>query len=170
MVAPLKPIVFPVVQPCLPPEVAVRCVLKIRRKIECRLGLKKTAPCCPDYLEPLFRELRRENVVVQGTVRVNDVGQVFEIVVLDEDGKVVNLQFSNTKEFLFGKPSGSFTRSAQFVTDGTDGRIKYVTVDGDLDEPGEWSLQGRVEVPGVGVFTTETCVFFVEPNIDTVLC
>lgn len=165
VVLPKKPLVFPGVQPCITPGAAVRCVLKIRRRLVCELGIEKGGPCCPDYLSPLIRSLRREDVVGHETVRVGDVGTVLEIVVFDENGPV-NLQFSNTKEILFQKPTlGFITRPAQFVTDGTDGRIFYVTVPGDLDEAGEWKMQGRVEVPGVGIFKTEICTFFVEPGI-----
>jgi hypothetical protein len=167
VVLPKKPFVFPGVQPCISPGAAVRCVLKIRQRLVCELGIEKKGPCCPDYLSPLIKSLRREDVVGHETVRVGDVGTVFEIVVIDENGPV-NIQFSNTREFIFGKPSGFITRPAQFVTDGTDGRLFYVSVPGDLDEPGEWRLQARVEVPGVGIFKTETCTFFVEPGIDDV--
>lgn len=163
---PNKPLVFPGVQPCITPGATVRCVLKIRQRLVCELGIGKKGPCCPDYLAPLIKSLRREDVVGHETVRVGDVGTVFEIVVTDEGGPV-NIQFANTREFIFGKPtSGFITRPAQFVTDGTDGRLFYVSVPGDLDVPGVWRMQARVEVPGVGIFKTETCEFLVEPGID----
>jgi hypothetical protein len=169
-VQPLQPPQFSVVQPCPPSSAAVHCVVSIRRKIACEVGIKKVDPCCTDYLARLFRELRRENVVVQGTVRVGDAGTVIEMTVFDENGPV-DLEFANTKEFLFGKPiSGTLVRPAQLVTDGHDGKLKYVTVAEDFDQPGEWRVQARVEVPGVGIFTSETCKFFVEPNVDTLLC
>ena len=43
------------------------------------------------------------------------------------------------------KPSGTIsTKTATFVSDGTDGKIHYTTVAGDLDETGMWKIQARV--------------------------
>ena len=50
---------------------------------------------------------------------------------------------------LFKKPDGTtLTKAGTFVTDGLDGQLKYVSVNGDLDQFGAWQLQAYIVVPG----------------------
>jgi len=47
-----------------------------------------------------------------------------------------------TKQLILGPPAGSAkTYDASFFTDGTDGQLEYVTVAGDIDVAGLWSIQ-----------------------------
>jgi hypothetical protein len=102
-----------------------------------------------------------------GTVRQGDVGVVFEITILDDEG-AVDVSNSAIREMLFGRPvAGWFSRRVDFATDGTDGKIRYKTRPGDLDRPGEWRLQGKVALPTfVDEFHTEMATFYVEPVIE----
>lgn len=72
-----------------------------------------------------------------------------------------------TSEILLRDPDGNVdVKVAGFVTDGSDGRIQYTTVAGDLDEPGDWSLQGRVQDAGpTKLFHSEVQPF----RVDSVL-
>lgn len=74
-------------------------------------------------------------------VFVNDIGTVFRATI-KEDDVIVPVNSATTKQFIFQPPDGvSFTRDAVFTTDGTDGKIEYVTVDGDLSVGGQWRIQ-----------------------------
>jgi hypothetical protein len=102
-----------------------------------------------------------------GTVRQGDVGTVFEITIIDEDG-AVDISNSAIREILFGRPvAGWFSRHAEFTTDGQDGKIRYKSQPGDLDVPGDWRLQGKVALPTfVDEFHTEMARFTVEPIVE----
>lgn len=79
-------------------------------------------------------------------IHLNDVGTVFELTATD-GGVVVNLSTASVKQIIFAKPSGAtLTQNASFVTDGTDGKVKYTTVAGDLDMLGNWQVQLYVEL------------------------
>lgn len=80
-----------------------------------------------------------------GEIHVGDVGTVFSVTIKDEDDAVVNIS-SATVTFIFNKPDGTeIQRATVFVTDGTDGQVKYTTVSGDLDLYGPWRLQAFVD-------------------------
>jgi hypothetical protein len=148
---PKQPIVLPVVQPGLPPYPAIRAVLQVRRKV--------TAVLHKQGGEGAMASL--------GTVRQGDVGTVFEVTIIDEDG-AVDISNAAVRQVVFGRPVvGWFTRQAEFKTDGKDGKIQYKSQPGDLDRPGEWRLQGKVALPTfVDEFHTEMATFYVEPVIE----
>lgn len=80
-------------------------------------------------------------------VRLNDIGTTFEVT-LDDCGTVVPVNGATTQEILFKKPDGTVvTKTSVFTTDGTDGKIEYVTISGDLDQLGLWQLMGHVILP-----------------------
>jgi hypothetical protein len=67
---------------------------------------------------------------------------------------------------LFLKPSRALLRkNAQLTTDGTDGRMQYVTASGDLDEDGQWKWQGRIVFPSSS-FYTDVQKTRVHPNLE----
>ena len=81
-------------------------------------------------------------------IHEGDIGTVFEITVMDGDD-VVPIQTATTKEIVFEKPSTvTVTQDGVFVTDGTDGMLKYTTILDDLNETGLWKIQAYVEMPG----------------------
>lgn len=94
----------------------------------------------------------------------NDIGTVFNITVKDGD-EVVNLSGATTLNLIFKKPNGDIvTKAAVVITDGTDGGIKYTTVDGDLDVAGMWRMQGFI-VLGSNSWSTDIISFKVYPNL-----
>lgn len=79
--------------------------------------------------------------------RTNDVGSVFSVTVM-EDGAAFNLSTATTLTLRLRKPDGSvISRPAALYTDGTDGRVFYATVTGDLDQPGAWRGQMYIALP-----------------------
>jgi hypothetical protein len=78
-------------------------------------------------------------------IHVGDIGLTFRVTIKDQDSNVVNLSETLTKQIILNKPNGEIlTKNATFYTDGTDGIIEYVTVEGDLDTQGIWKIQGYV--------------------------
>ena len=80
------------------------------------------------------------------TVFVGDIGTVFEITVKD-DGTVVDISgATTTKNILMLDPAGTLnTKTGEFTTNGTDGKVDYTTVSGDLDMSGTWRIQAYLK-------------------------
>jgi hypothetical protein len=82
--------------------------------------------------------------VTRDEIHAGDIGTRFEITVL-ENGAAMDLSTSSSVQFSFRKPDQTIaTRTASFITDGTDGKVKYITQEGDLDQKGAWRLQVHV--------------------------
>ena len=97
-------------------------------------------------------------------IHMNDIGTQFILTIKDQDGAVVNLASSLTKEIIFLKPDlSSHTKTASFVTDGSDGKIYYTAASGDIEQDGFWRIQGRVTFAS-GSWSTNTTQFIVYPN------
>lgn len=97
-------------------------------------------------------------------IHQNDIGTVFILTIKDQDGAIVDLSLSSSKEIIFLKPDlSSHTKTASFVTDGVDGKISYIATSGDLEQDGWWKIQGRVTF-STGVWSTNTTQFIVYPN------
>lgn len=97
-------------------------------------------------------------------IHYGDIGVNFNITVMND---TVPLDVSNADNIyiIFQKPDGSdLTKTAALTTDGTDGKIKYTTVDGDLDQVGTWQIQAKVDF-GASVFSTDIQKFKVYRNI-----
>jgi hypothetical protein len=92
-------------------------------------------------------------VFVDTTPKVGDVGTAIEITVteLDDDGEavVINISTATSKFINFQRPDGTTEqKTAAFTTDGTDGKIRYVTVSGFLDQAGGWKIEGEIHIGG----------------------
>lgn len=97
-------------------------------------------------------------------IHLNDIGTLF-IFTIQESTSPVNLSSALVRQMLFKTPSGSIlTKSASLVTDGTDGKIKYATVSGDLSVAGAWSLEAYVELT-TGSWHSDISYFDVYPNV-----
>lgn len=97
-------------------------------------------------------------------IHLNDVGTRFVVTILDE-GSIVDISGATTKDIIFLKPDGTtLTKAANFVTDGTDGKIDYFTIAGDLSIIGVWSIQSQV-VLGSGTWNSDIETFEVFKNI-----
>lgn len=76
-------------------------------------------------------------------IHLNNIGVQFLTTMKDQDGNVLtDLNLLTTKHFVFTKPDESKAiRDGSFYTDGTDGKLIYVTLNGDLDQTGIWNFQ-----------------------------
>lgn len=103
-------------------------------------------------------------------IHVGDIGSIFEVTVVEIDEVtglpvIVDISTATLMQIRFKKPDLSVVvQTAAFSTDGTDGKLKYTSVLGDLDQPGDWRLQGYVEMPAWQGHTS-IGEFDVEPNL-----
>jgi len=99
-------------------------------------------------------------------IRIGDIGTVFRLTIVDDVEDTVNVSSATTKTIRFSKPDGvSIDKPAAFFTDGADGIIQYVSVDGDLDVDGKWRLQAHIITP-VGEWRSEIETFWVMENLE----
>ena len=97
-------------------------------------------------------------------IHQNDIGTAFVVTIQDGDA-AVDVSSASTKKIIFKKPSGTkLTYDAGFVTDGSDGKIKYNAVADDLDEIGTYKLQSYVIISD-GTFYTDITSFKVYRNL-----
>ena len=98
------------------------------------------------------------------SVHVADEGTIFRLGVR-EGGSEADVSAATTKQILFLKPDGStLTKTATFTSDGTDGKIEYAIITGDLDIGGEWQVQAYVVLP-TGKWSSSRSRFTVKSNI-----
>jgi hypothetical protein len=91
----------------------------------------------------------KETLVSVGSARLNDEGTAIQATVLDCGQVPPGFASATVKTIKWKKPSGAVeSRTASFVTDGSDGKIRYLTVAGDLDEIGTWEYQAYIELAG----------------------
>ena len=99
----------------------------------------------------------------------DDIGTVFEFTItecINGVDTVVDVSSQSSMSFFFKKPDKSLlTKTPSFTTDGTDGKIEYTTLTGDLDAPGDWFLQAEVVIPASGTFRTSLIAFTVFPKL-----
>jgi hypothetical protein len=99
-------------------------------------------------------------------IHVGDVGLAFQIDVVDETGTIVDISSATLMEIRFALPDGSVVvQTASLVTDGKDGQMHYVTLDGDLSQSGNWKMQGYVELNPSQKLYTDITKFKVFANI-----
>lgn len=96
-------------------------------------------------------------------IHVGDIGTTFLATMKDGD-TVVNISGGDPLQLCFSKPdSTTITRTATIVS-AVAGTMKYVTVDGDLDIDGNWSVQAKVGLP-TGTWYSDLTDFIVHKNI-----
>jgi hypothetical protein len=105
------------------------------------------------------------------SMQKGDTGVVIQITVYEDDGTTPwDLSGATvTKQLILGPPSGSpKVFDAVFVTDGTDGKLKYLTTSEDIDIAGTWQVQAYwVDTGGAGDERRSTVTNFqVEENIE----
>lgn len=101
-------------------------------------------------------------------IHLNDIGTVFLVTINDCVAgvpTVLDVSSATTLQLIFQSPSGtSTTQTASLYTDGTDGKVTYTSISGDIDEVGTWRLQASVVIGG-GTFRSEVKSFRVHDNI-----
>lgn len=102
--------------------------------------------------------------MAEGEIHVGDIGTVLRVTVQDDD-EVVDLSTATIKIIYLEKPAGTkLTKTAVFTTDGSDGKIQYVTIAGDLDAAGWWKIQAHVTLPA-GSWYSDWQPFRVHANL-----
>jgi len=83
-----------------------------------------------------------------------------------DTGAPMDLSNATTKNLIFRRPTGELvTKPAEFVTNGVDGKLKYVTVTADDTTPaGTWRVQADVIKPDYEG-RSRIGVYFVYPNL-----
>jgi hypothetical protein len=84
---------------------------------------------------------------INGDIHVSDVGTVFLVTIMDSSSPVdLSTGVSASNVILFLKPDRTtFSASATFTTDGTDGKIQYITSSSSiLDQSGGWHIGANV--------------------------
>jgi hypothetical protein len=104
--------------------------------------------------------------VLSPTVRLGDIGTIFQATLVDaDDGSAIDVSLATTQEFIYKKPDDTkVTKTTVFASGGTDGVIRYVTVLDDLDLIGVWQLQAHIITPS-GEWHSETDEFRVAANL-----
>lgn len=103
---------------------------------------------------------------------LNDEGTSIEFEVYECDDTVdppvqnlVNISSATVQAVNFLKPDGTtINRTGEFLTDGTDGITRYITVSGDLDVTGPWKAQAVITLP-TGKWATSIIEFQVLQTI-----
>lgn len=99
-------------------------------------------------------------------IHVDDIGTRFQVTIKD-DGAVVDLSAASSLVISFRKPSDTvLNRTGSTLSDGSvvSGVMYYDSVGGDLDEIGNYKLQGKVALTS-GTFYTDIQTFKVHCNL-----
>jgi len=97
-------------------------------------------------------------------IHVGDIGTQL-IVTIKDDGVVVDISSASLLQFILKKPDGqSYTKSGTLYTNGTDGKMYFVSISGDFNAPGNYKLQGKV-VLATGTYYTSISNFKVYCNL-----
>lgn len=91
---------------------------------------------------------------------LNDFGTDIVLNVVDQACKAVDVSVSTLRQFELEKPDGTIlTKTASFVTNGTDGKLRYTIESGVLDVIGGWSVRAKITNGVVSVQRTEKVAF-----------
>ena len=86
-------------------------------------------------------------------IHVGNLGTRFSITI-QEGGSGINISGATTKDVIFRKPDDEvIVRSGVLTGDGTDGKMYYDIVSGDLNAAGHYRLQGRVALSSSTYYT-----------------
>jgi|TARA_R100000008_G_scaffold76973_1_gene57146 hypothetical protein len=97
-------------------------------------------------------------------IHVNDIGTQL-IGTVKDSGAIVDISSASSITMIIKKPDQTTsTKTASFNSDGSDGKMKYVTVSGDLDQAGNYKIQGKVVI-GSATYYSSISTFKVYCNI-----
>ena len=97
------------------------------------------------------------------------------IVTVTENGAAVPIQTTTVRQFVFIKPAlkpvvggpvdtRRIVKTAVFVTNGADAKLKYKALPGEIDRVGTWIIQAKVTFPD-GSFSSVVDSFIVKENL-----
>lgn len=99
-------------------------------------------------------------------LHVDDYGDPIVVTVKDENDAIVDISTAVLKYLYFLDPDGvSRKKTPIFVTDGSDGKLLYITEVDFINIAGTWLVQAQVVLPSKGKKTSKYS-FEVFPNIE----
>lgn len=97
-------------------------------------------------------------------IHVGDIGTQL-ILTIKDDGAVVDIGDATTLQVIIKKPDGiAYPKAGTLLTDGSDGKIQYISLDGDFNAAGNYKIQGKVIMPS-GTYYTSISDFKVYCNL-----
>ncbi len=105
-------------------------------------------------------------ITILEEVHKSDIGTTIIITVKD-GAAIVDISSATTKNIKIKKPVSStvLTKTGTFTTDGTDGKLQYTTIAGDLDEVGVYNVQAYLVLPA-GTWNSSIEDMSVFDNVD----
>ena len=81
-------------------------------------------------------------------IQVGAIGLIITLTITEDD-VAVNISSATTKQIKIRKPDGTvMAKTAAFTTNGSDGKVTYTTIAGDIDLVGEYKAQAYVVMTG----------------------
>jgi hypothetical protein len=98
------------------------------------------------------------------TVALRAIGIILRVIIKKSDGNAENISSATKKEIHLKSPTGKLLEfPAEFVTDGEDGGLQYITASSaDLNEVGTYCVRCYIEMTGYSGLTLETEGFIVK--------
>lgn len=96
-----------------------------------------------------------------------DFGTILQTTIKEDDASV-DVSGATSVKFSAHPPGGtvkSFT--AANTTDGTDGKVRYTTLDGDINVPGTWRIQALITFSATKVMRSVPDTIIVGPRLDS---
>lgn len=102
--------------------------------------------------------------MAQNEIRIGDIGTDF-IGTIQDGSTVVDISGASVSNFVFFKPDETILEvTGSLVNDGTDGKLHYVSVTGNLNVCGKWRWQGIIRL-GTSEWRTDIHEFKVHANL-----
>ncbi len=101
------------------------------------------------------------------TCQLSDIGVALVVQIVDPAGEVINISAATNMKIKIRMPDGTtkdFT--AVLFTNGSDGKMLYTTLAGDLGQVGTYQIQGKLSIGG-GLKSSFVGAFDVLNNINT---
>ena len=99
-------------------------------------------------------------------VHLDDIGTVFRVTMYD-GSDLLDISAATDMKIIFQKADASVVeKTAVHYTDGTDGKMQYVSASGDLNIAGNWKIQAFVQLPS-GQWKSNIEKFKVYKNIGS---
>jgi hypothetical protein len=98
-------------------------------------------------------------------IQKDAIGAIIELTI-QQKGSIINISSASaTKQIILKKPDNTkLTKTASFTTDGTDGKLQYITIAGDIDQIGDWQAQAYIVMVGF-IGYTSPITFTVNDNL-----
>lgn len=98
-------------------------------------------------------------------IMVDTIGLDFIITILENCEDIIDISTATSIDIYLTKPDGTLiSKTGTLVTDGTDGKVKYTTVSGDLDQVGTWKIQAIINISS-NVYPSSIYTFKVYANL-----